>query len=172
MCYIISSGRWYRDIGNCIKRQKSWWRHQIKPFPRYWSFVRGIRRSTVNSPHKGQWRGALMFLWSALWINNWVNNREAGDLRRHRTHYYVIVMIHHRDDKNHIQKSYPKISTFIITQTDIYHKIHCWNWLWGPKTVLICIGASRSEVMSGNLFDTSVPLQQILENIMFIMHNV
>ena len=23
-------------------------------FPRYWSFVRGIRRSPVNSPHKGQ----------------------------------------------------------------------------------------------------------------------
>ena len=30
-------------------------------FPRYWPFVRGIHRSPVNSPHKGQWRGALMF---------------------------------------------------------------------------------------------------------------
>ena len=36
------------------------WKH----FPRYWPFVRGIHRSPVNSPHKGQWRGALMFLWS------------------------------------------------------------------------------------------------------------
>ena len=26
------------------------------------------------------------------WINGWVNNREAGDLRRHRAHYDVIVM--------------------------------------------------------------------------------
>ena len=26
------------------------------------------------------------------WINGWVNNREAGDLRRYRTHYDVIVM--------------------------------------------------------------------------------
>ena len=33
------------------------WKH----FPRYWSFVRGIHRSPVYSPHKGQWRGALMF---------------------------------------------------------------------------------------------------------------
>ena len=33
------------------------------------------------------------FLWSAPWINDWVNNREAGDLRRHHTHYDVIVMI-------------------------------------------------------------------------------
>ena len=34
------------------------------------------------------------FLWSAPWINGWVNNREAGDLRRHRHHYDVIVMEH------------------------------------------------------------------------------
>ena len=32
------------------------------------------------------------FLWSAPWIIGWVNNREAGDLRRHRAHYDVIVM--------------------------------------------------------------------------------
>ena len=30
-------------------------------FPHYWPFVWGIHRSAVNSPHKGQWRGALMF---------------------------------------------------------------------------------------------------------------
>ena len=35
---------------------------------------------------------ARCFLWSALWINVWVNNREAGDLRRHCAHYGVIVM--------------------------------------------------------------------------------
>ena len=65
------------------------WRH----FPRYWSFVRGIHRSTVNSPHKGQWRGALMFSLMCARINSWVNNLEAGDLRRYRRHYDVIVMI-------------------------------------------------------------------------------
>ena len=32
------------------------------------------------------------FLWSAPWINGWVNNREAGDLKRHRAHYDVILM--------------------------------------------------------------------------------
>ena len=36
--------------------------------------------SPVNSPHKGQWRGALMFSLICVCINNWVNNREAGDL--------------------------------------------------------------------------------------------
>ena len=47
----------------------------------------------VKSPHKCQWRGALMFSLIYAWINDWVNNREAGDLRRHRGHYDVTVMI-------------------------------------------------------------------------------
>ena len=64
------------------------WKH----FPRYWPFVRGIHRSPVNSPHKGQWRGALMFSLICVWINDWVNNREAGDLRRYRAHCNVTVM--------------------------------------------------------------------------------
>ena len=41
----------------------------------YWSFVRGIHRSLVNSSHKGLW----CFLWPAPWINGWVNNRDASD---------------------------------------------------------------------------------------------
>ena len=50
-------------------------------------------RSPGNSPHKGQWRGALIFSLICTWINGWVNNREAGDLRRHRAHHDVTVMI-------------------------------------------------------------------------------
>ena len=61
------------------------WKH----FPRYWPFVWGI---PVNSPHKAQWRGALMFSLICARIYGWVNNREAGDLRRHRAHYDVIEM--------------------------------------------------------------------------------
>ena len=41
---------------------------------------------------KGQWHGALMFSLICVWINGWVNNGEAGDLRRHRAHYDVTVM--------------------------------------------------------------------------------
>ena len=37
-------------------------------------------RSPVNSPHKGQWRGALMFSFICVWINGWVNNRKAGEI--------------------------------------------------------------------------------------------
>ena len=62
-------------------------------FPRYWPFVQGIHRSAVNSPHKGQLRGALMFSYICAWMNGWVNNGEAGDLRRHRARYDVTVMV-------------------------------------------------------------------------------
>ena len=65
------------------------WNH----FPRYWPFVRGIHRSPVNSPHKGQWRRTLMFSLICAWMNGWVNTREAGDLRHYRTHYDVTVMV-------------------------------------------------------------------------------
>ena len=42
----------------------------------------------------GQWRGALMFSLICVWINDSrVNNPEAGDLRRYRAHYDVIVMV-------------------------------------------------------------------------------
>ena len=64
------------------------WKH----FTRYWPFVRGIHRSPVNSPHKGQWRGALMFSLIYARIKGRVNNDEAVDLRRHRAHYDVTVM--------------------------------------------------------------------------------
>ena len=64
------------------------WKH----FARYWPFLRGIRQSAVNSPHKGQWRGALLFSLICAWINGWINNREAGNLRCHRAHYDVTVM--------------------------------------------------------------------------------
>ena len=69
------------------------WKH----FPRHWPFVRGIHRFPMNSPHKGQWRGALMFTLICGRINGWVNNREAGDLRRYRAHSDVIVMVKDRD---------------------------------------------------------------------------
>ena len=60
------------------------WKH----FPRYWPPVRGIHRS----PHKGKWRGALMISLNCAWTNNYANNRDSGDLTRHRPHYDVTVM--------------------------------------------------------------------------------
>ena len=63
-----------------------------KYFPRCWPFARRMHWSPVNSPHKGQWCGALIFSLIWAWINSWVNKREASDLRRHHAHYDVSVM--------------------------------------------------------------------------------
>ena len=79
-CYVI---RYIHD--DVIK-----WKH----FPRYWPFVRGIHRLPVNSPHRGQWRRALMFSLICAWTKSWLNNRDTSDLRRHSAHYDVTVMKH------------------------------------------------------------------------------
>ena len=52
----------------------------------------GIHRSPVNSPHTDQWRGALMFSLICAWTSGWVNNQDAGDLRRNCAHYDGTVM--------------------------------------------------------------------------------
>ena len=67
----------------------SWWCHQMGAFSRYGLIARGIHRSPVKSPHKGQYLGASLI---CAWMNGWVNNREAADLRCHRAHYDVTVM--------------------------------------------------------------------------------
>ena len=72
----------------------SWWRHQMEIYPRYWPFVKGIHRSLLNSRHKGQWRGALMFSLICASTNGCTNNLDAGDLIGHRAHYDVTAMIH------------------------------------------------------------------------------
>ena len=64
------------------------WEH----FLPYWPFVRGINWSPVNSPHKDHWRAALIFSLVCASRNGCINNGDAGDLRRHRAHYDVIVM--------------------------------------------------------------------------------
>ena len=82
-----------------------------KYFPRHWPFVRGIHRSPVNSPHKDQWCGALTFSLVWAWTNGCVNNWDTGDLRHHRPHYDVTVMLH------------------------IYHKM----WIWLIDLIRFCL---------------------------------
>ena len=55
------------------------WKH----FPCYWPFARGIHRSPVNSPHKGQWRGALIFSLICVRINGWWFGTLSRPLWRH-----------------------------------------------------------------------------------------
>ena len=109
------------------------WKH----FPRNWPFVRGIHRSPVNSTHKGQWRGALMFPFICARINGWVNNGEAGDLRRYRVHCDVIIILlnltllsqHHRPPVDGlIHRDLKKWSPFC--RRDIQMDILQWKYVF------------------------------------------
>ena len=107
-------------------RLHSWWRHQMVTFSALLALCAG--NSPVNSPHKGQWCGALMFPLICDWINGWVNNREAGYLRRHRAHYYVTVMwynwryrpIFDKYQHNGCMYIYPNVGTVWVTSGLFY----------------------------------------------------
>ena len=99
-----------------------------KYFPHWWPFVRGIHRSPVNSPHKGQWRGALIFSLICAWIHGRVNYRETGDLGRHRTHY----------DVNVLHLSWSIMSKPIVVMLQI-------NQLAAPKVILTTISGATGD---------------------------
>ena len=84
-CVVICCGR------DC-SGPRTWWRHEMVTFSVLLALCAGIHRSPVNSPYKGQWRGALMFSLICAWTNGWINNGDTGDLRYHRAHYDVTVM--------------------------------------------------------------------------------
>ena len=92
-----------------------WWLHYMETFSALLALCAGNSPVTGEFPHKGQWCRALMFSLICAWIRGWVNNREAGDLRCHRTHYDVIVMalttVKHRTGAK------------LITVVSIYEKI-------------------------------------------------
>ena len=50
------------------------WEH----FPCNWTFVRRIHRSPVNSPYKGQWRGALIFSLICACLNKRLSKQSRG----------------------------------------------------------------------------------------------
>ena len=64
---------------------------QMETFSALLAICAGNSPVPLNSPHKGKSHGALMFSLISAWINGWVNNRDAGDLRRNCAHYDVIV---------------------------------------------------------------------------------
>ena len=66
----------------------TWWRHQMEKFSAL------LALPPVDFPHKGQWRGALVFSLICGYTSGWANNRDAGDLRHYRAHYDATVMDH------------------------------------------------------------------------------
>ena len=115
---------------------RPWWRHQMETFSALLALYAGNSPVPVNSPHKGQWRGALIFSLICAWINDRVKNREAGDLRRYRGHYDVIVTIkgvcgiYYSHAKTNQAKCDERSHAFCIGATrylflTLVHDIHC-----------------------------------------------
>ena len=98
----------------------SWWRHQIETLSALLALCAGNSPVIGEFPHKYQWHGALIFSLICAWINGWVNNREAGDLRRHRAHYDVIVIIHTCHN--------PSYSLAIFFRWEIKQSVAQTNW--------------------------------------------
>ena len=141
----------------------------METFPRNWPFVRGIHRSPVNSPHKGQWRGALMFSLICVSINDWVNNREAGDLRRYRAHCDVNVMCIFMTTKSYHSHSRKPRSHCIVGCPGLIHS--CWwnminpgsqNFIWNFYTTCCYLETSYMRSKHSKLFYASQYLSQSL----------
>ena len=60
-----------------------------------------------------------MFSLICVWINDWVNNREAGDLRRHRSHYDVNVML--------VGISESKVRVFVENRNPLRRMFYHWK---------------------------------------------
>ena len=75
------------------------------------------------------WRGALMFSLIYAQINGWVNNREAGELRRHLAHYDVILMRYFvRDCLWSVEDCYNTGHSF-----DAHHQLISWGTPFAPN---------------------------------------
>ena len=148
--------------GDGSSSSSSWWRHQMENFFVLLAICAGNHQWPVNSSHKGQWCRALIFSLICVWINGWVNNGEAGDLRRDHAHYDVTVMfkasISNRNwdsngSRNSSLKNYSKMSiiyVFVINRSYFFHLIgnqfinwhiticcsicSCGRQIWSPQT--------------------------------------
>ena len=95
------------------------WKH----FPSYWPFVRGNHRWPVNSPHKIQWRGALMLSFICAWISNGMNNREAI--------WHAIALVSRHSDSSSVFNVYEYLYVYIF----IYIFICIYSFMyWKSRT--------------------------------------
>ena len=111
----------------------AWWRHQMETFSALLAICAG--NSPVNGEFSAQRSVTRMFSLIGVWINDWVSNREAGDLRRYRAHYDVTVMemISPRDVSMHDPKALN------------YSSWNKWNWCYNMHLL-------RSMVLKLNMF--------------------
>ena len=69
-----------------------WWRHQMETFFALLAIYAGNSPVTGEFPAQRPVTRSFAVFFDLRLNNGWVNNRDAGDFRRHRAHYDVIVM--------------------------------------------------------------------------------
>ena len=84
---------WHARHTGTSATQAQWWRHQIKTFSASLALCEGNPPVTDGFPSQRPVTWSLMFSLICIWTNGWENNRDAGDLRRHRAHCDVIAML-------------------------------------------------------------------------------
>ena len=112
------------------RRFEPWWRHQMETVSALLALCAGKSPVSGEFPAQRQvTRSFDVFFDLRLEINGWVNNREAGDLRRHRAHYNVIVM---RDELNH--------NTTGVEGCDHSKGIHVYKHIWRFSNMIYAVG--------------------------------
>ena len=90
--HIIIGTDYEALLAGLVSGVHTWWPHQTEIFSALLALCAG------NSPATGEFPAQRSVTWSfdvffiCAWINRWVNNREAGDLRLRCAHYDVTVV--------------------------------------------------------------------------------
>ena len=79
-------------VGNNVAALVPRWCHQMEAFSALLALCAGNSPVTGEFPAQRPVTRSFDFSLICAWINGWVNNHEAGDLRRHLSHYDVTVM--------------------------------------------------------------------------------
>ena len=78
----------------------------MQTFSALLALLRGIRWSPVDSPHNGQWHGALMLSLLCAWINYWINSGNTCHLRCHNVHVTSLLWQKFFSDQTYNKNSY------------------------------------------------------------------
>ena len=144
------------------------WKH----FSRYWRFVRGTHQSTVDSPHKGQWRIALMPSLICASTNGCANNRNAGNLTRRRAYYDLSVMVSKQINRQQYRHTIVFLnhipSTFLCSVSYFAESVH---WMYYCYIcVLLLFENPITSFTTMNFHTNTVVYLYILNPPVFLRH--
>ena len=128
----------------------SWCRHQMETFSALLALCAGNSPVTGEFPAQRSVTQSFDVFLMYAWINCWVNNREADDLRRYRAQYDVTVMLtrqcghcQHRRLKMHhvtqIQQRHVKLLSKVRPH-DRYTVMSIWYWCAFTALMTLCAG--------------------------------